>query len=284
MRKTAVVCAVALMAVPLLGVAAAAEAPDPLDLGAFAPFEAGAEAAYESDQFVPFYDRAAIMPSSPSGGMARAISADSARQFYVSSIVGGSFLVVTADNNPASILTAGGAVGAAIDRSNGRLRVELEGRYRDPIEQTYIGFNREPPRDIPGPGPVPPKPDLIGTMEAKAYGGWSALANVWRDFQFTDHLDLYGGGGIGAAGFNTSFQQIDTPEPAPIVYNYRTSYAWQLGLGGIWNVNDRVAVDLSYRVFGVGWSITANDLAYGFLRTEVLLSLRIYEPFRGLMR
>ena len=167
---------------------------------------------------------------------------------------------------------------------NGRLRVELEGRYRDPIEQTYIGFNREPPRDIPGPGPGPPKPDLIGTMEAKAYGGWSAMANVWRDFQFTDHLDLYGGGGIGAAGFNTSFQQIDTAEPAPIAYEYRTSYAWQLGLGGIWNINDRVAVDLSYRVFGVGWSVTADDLAYGFLRTEVLLSLRIYEPFRGLMR
>ena len=223
MRKTTVVCAVAVMAVPLLGVAAAAEAPDPLDLGAFAPFEAGAESAYESDQFVPSDDRATVMPSRLSGGMARAISADSARQFYVSSIVGGSFLVVTADNSPSSILTAGGAVGAAIDRSNGRLRVEVEGRYRDPIEQTYIGFNRQPPKDIPRPGPVPPKPDLIGTMEAKAYGGWSAMANVWRDFQFTDHLDLYGGGGIGAAGFNTSFQQIDTPEPAPIAYEYRTS-------------------------------------------------------------
>lgn len=71
-KKAAVVCAVALTAIPLPGVAAAAEALDPLDLGAFTAFEAGAEAAYESDQFVPFDDRATVMPSSPSGGMARA--------------------------------------------------------------------------------------------------------------------------------------------------------------------------------------------------------------------
>jgi len=40
------------MAIPLLGVAAAAEALDPLNLGAFTAFEAGAEAAHEADQFV----------------------------------------------------------------------------------------------------------------------------------------------------------------------------------------------------------------------------------------
>ena len=285
MRNRVVAYAVSLMAVTLLGVAAAAEALDTLELSAFAPFDAGAEVPYEPDQFVPADDRAAFAQSSQASGAAREISDQRARRFYVSSIIGGSFLLVSADNSPSSILTAGGALGAAIDRSNGRLRVEVEGRYRDPIEQTYIGFNREPPRLGPGPpGPVPPKPELIGTMQAKSYGGWSAMANLWRDFEFTDQLDVYGGGGIGAAGFETSFQQIDAAVPAPVAYQYRTQYAWQLGLGGIWNVNDRVAVDLSYRVFGVGWTVTANDLAYGFLRTEVLLSLRIYEPFRGLMR
>lgn len=75
-----------------------------------------------------------------------------------------------------AVALAGGAVGAALERSNGRIRLELEGRYRDPIEQTFIGFNRMPPRL--GPGPVPPKPDLIGTMQAKSYDGWSALANL----------------------------------------------------------------------------------------------------------
>ena len=110
------------------------------------------------------------------------------------------------------------------------------------------------------------------------------MANVWRDFQLTDRIDAYGGGGIGGAGVDTSFQQIDAAEPAPVVYKDLTAYASQIGAGRIWNVNDRVAVDVSYRVFGLGWSITADDLAWGFLRSEVLLSLRISEPFRGPMR
>ena len=92
---------------------------------------------------------------------------------------------MTADDNPQSILTAGGALGVALDRANGRIRVEVEGRYRDPVEQTFIGFNRQPPR-------LGTKPDLIGTMQAKAYGGWSVMANLWRDFQLTESLDAYG--------------------------------------------------------------------------------------------
>ena len=283
MKTTLVACGVSLMAVALLHVTAAAEALESLNLDAFAPFDSGDEVPYEPDYSVPGFDRTAVMPLPPSGRIDGMTSDRPARQFYVSSIVGGSFLVVTADNTPSSILTAGGAMGIAFDRPGGRLRVEAEGRYRDPIEQTFIGFNRETPRINPGPGPVPPKPELIGTMQARSYGGWSAMANIWRDFQLTDRIDAYGGGGIGAAGFETSFQQIDATEPSPAVLAYRTEYAWQAGVGAIWNVNDRVAVDVSYRIFGLGWSITADDLTYGFLRSEVLLSLRIYNPFRGLM-
>lgn len=285
MKKTLVACSVSLMAVALLQMTAAAEALESLNLEAFAPFDSGDEVPYEPDYSVPGFDRSAVMPSPSSGRIGGMTSDRPARQFYVSSIVGGSFLVVTADNTPSSILTAGGAMGIAFDRPGGRLRVEAEGRYRDPIEQTYLGFNRETPRTgLDAPGPIPPKPELIGTMQAKSYGGWSAMANIWRDFQLTDRIDAYVGGGIGGAGFQTSFQQIDSVEPSPAVLEYRTAYAWQIGVGAIWNVNDRVAVDVSYRIFGLGWSVTADDLAYGFLRSEVLLSLRIYEPFRGLMR
>ncbi len=284
MKKTLVACSFSLMAVALLHVTAAAEALESLNLDAFAPFDSGDEVPYEPDYSVPGFDRSAVMPSPPSGRIGGMTSDRPARQFYVSSIVGGSFLVVTADNTPSSILTAGGAMGIAFDRPGGRLRVEAEGRYRDPIEQTYLGFNRETPRTgLDAPGPIPPKPELIGTMQAKSYGGWSAMANIWRDFQLTDRIDAYVGGGIGGAGFQTSFQQIDSVEPSPAVLEYRTAYAWQIGVGAIWNVNDRVAVDVSYRIFGLGWSVTADDLAYGFLRSEVLLSLRIYEPFRGLL-
>jgi opacity protein-like surface antigen len=292
MRKPLVACAaliaVSLVAVPLPGGAVAAEATDPLDLSAFAPFDAGAESAYEPDQFVPGYDRAAVMPSPTPDGIVRHLPGRPARQFYLTSIIGGSFPVATADSSPSSILTAGGALGVAFDRSNGRLRVEVEGRYRGPIEQTYIGFNREqsskPGIAPPGPIPVPTpnKIDLIGLQRATASGGWSAMANIWRDFELTDHIDVYGGGGIGAAGFDTTFQELDSQTPSPVVYKHITQYAWQVGLGGIWNVNDRVAVDVSYRIFGLGWSVTAKDAEYGFLRNEVLLSVRIYEPFRGL--
>jgi len=277
MRKSNAACVVLLMALVFPGVAAVAEALDPLELGGFAPFEAEPQSQDETDPFtLPSHCQGAPQ-SFPPSGVDQGDYEQPTRQLYVSSIIGGSFLAVTADDNPQSILTAGGAMGVALDRANGRVRVEVEGRYRDPIEQTYIGFNRQPPR-------LGTKPDLIGTMQAKAYDGWSVMANLWRDFQLTEGLDAYGGGGIGAAGFDTSLQQIDTATPAPIAYRYLTEYAWQLGVGSIWNVNDRVAVDLSYRVFGVGWTITANEFSYGFLRTEVLLSLRIYEPFRGLMR
>ena len=110
------------------------------------------------------------------------------------SIIGGSFPVVTADSTLSSVLTAGGAMGVAFDRSKGRLRVEVEGRYRDSIEQTSIGFNREqtsnpgisPPGPLP-PVPVPNKMNLIGKQQATASGGWSAMANIWRDFELTDH-------------------------------------------------------------------------------------------------
>ena len=272
MKKTLVACSVSLMAVAVLHVTAAAEALESLNLAAFAPLDSGDEVPYEPDYSLPGFDRTAVMPSPPSGRIDGMTSDRPARQFYLSSIIGGSFLVVTADNTPSSTLTAGGAMGIAFDRPGGRLRVEAEGRYRDPIEQTFIGFNREKSAS-----------ELIGTMQARTYGGWSAMANIWRDFQLTDRIDAYGGGGIGAAGFETSFQQIDATEPSPAVLAYRTEYAWQAGVGAIWNVNDRVAVDVSYRIFGLGWSITADDLTYGFLRSEVLLSLRIYNPFRGLM-
>ena len=285
MRKKNVICAVSLMAATFLGVAAAAEVTDSLELGAFAPFEPETESPYEADQFVPTPHCTEATQSTPSTDMDHGISDRPARQFYLSGIIGGSFFALSADDTPSSILTAGGAMGVALDRSNGRIRVELEGRYRDPIEQTYLGFNKDASQAGAGhPGHIPSKPDSVGTMQAKAYGGWSVMANLWRDFQLTDRLDAYGGVGIGVAGFETSLQQIDTSVPAPAVIQYLTEYAWQLGVGGIWNVNDRVAVDLSYRVFGLGWTYTSNDLAYGFLRTEVLLSLRIYEPFRGLMR
>lgn len=252
--------------------AAWADAPPPLDLGAFAPWDTAM--ATLDDAIVPADDHAA-MPLPPTNHVAHEMSTPSARRFYLTSIVGGSFLVVTADNTPSSCLTAGGAMGVALERSNGRIRLEAEGRYRDFIEQTYLGFNENF---------TPYDPTPVGMVQARTYGGWSVLANVWRDFRFTDRLDLYGGGGIGGAGFETEFQRLDDSCSVPGIHRSITGYAWQVGVGAIWNMSDRVALDASYRIFGVGWTITREEVSYGFLRSEILLSLRIYEPFRGLLR
>jgi opacity protein-like surface antigen len=179
------------------------------------------------------------------------------------------------DNAPSSCITGGAAAGLALERSDGRIRLETEGRYRSFIEQTYLGFNENfSPRN----------PNPVGIVQAKNLGGWSVLANVWRDFRLNDRFDLYGGGGIGAMGYQLSFQQIDPTKPIPATTRYETGFAWQVGVGGIWNVSERIAVDASYRFIGTGYTITRASLVAGFPRNEVLISLRIYEPFRGLVR
>jgi opacity protein-like surface antigen len=257
-------------------VACADDSPPSLDLGALAPWEDGGATPEENHPFVEADEQPSLTLFPPTISVVRdEISTPSGRRFYLTSIVGGSFLVVSADNTPSSCVTGGGAAGLALERSNGRIRLEAEGRYRGFMEQTYLGFNENfSPRD----------PNPVGVVQAKNLGSWSVLANVWRDFRCNDHFDLYGGGGIGAIGSETSFQQIDVTKPAPATVRYETGYAWQIGVGGIWNVTERVAVDASYRLFGTGWTMTREGLAAGFPRNEILLSLRIYEPFRGLMR
>jgi hypothetical protein len=147
------------------------------------------------------FDRAAVMPSPRSGRFDGVISDRPARQFYLSSIIGGSFAFVTADSNPPSILTAGGAMDIAFDHPGGRLRIQAEGRYRDPIERTYLGFNRESSR-------IRPRPELIGIMQARASGGWSAMANIGRDFQLTDRIDAFGGVASMALALKPHFSRL----------------------------------------------------------------------------
>ena len=70
-----------------------------------------------------------------------------------------------------------------------------------------------------------------------------------------------------------------------------TSFAWQAGGGATYAFNDRVTLDLGYRFFSLGSgtadiyitnaSGTLQDTVQTqFSASELLLSLRIYEPFR----
>lgn len=182
----------------------------------------------------------------------------STRRFYVAPIVGaswGQLLVQGLPTTNGNGFTAGGAVGMAITRPLGQVRIEAEGRYRDAIGGT------------------------AGSIDFAATGNWSSLANVWRDVAISDSLGIYGGGGIGAGGYQFIYGE-------DAINIQETGFAWQAGAGVIYAVSDRVTLDLGYRYYSVGPMSACDcgglpgDIANQFVSNELLLTVRVYEPFR----
>jgi len=181
-----------------------------------------------------------------------------------------------------SVLTAGGAVGLASERDNGRLRLEVEGRGRDDVTAASS----------------PTIPGAIVNFNWAAADGWSALFNVWRDFTVSEHVDVYLGGGVGGGGYRYSMAGSLTPAVGPgpgvsIASDAQVaSFAWQAGGGVIWNISDRVAFDVGYRFFSInqypttfttyfdGTPIGSGVVRQQFTASELLFGLRVYEPFR----
>lgn len=211
-------------------------------------------------------------------------------RFYVTGMLGESFATLAdpvytqlPDRNwiNRSVLTAGGAAGLAIDRDDGRLRIEAEGRGRDDVTAAFDGMV----------GPV-----IGANFGWAAADGWSAMVNVWRDYTVGEQVDLYFGGGVGGGGYRYSLGgRTDFPGPSDITYASNAqvaSFAWQAGGGVIWNLSDRVAFDVGYRFFSIdqakatlfgeinGVPVGAIILPQQFTASEVLFSLRVYEPFR----
>ena len=172
-------------------------------------------------------------------------------------------------NTSANIFTAGIAGGVSLERERGRLRLEAEWLQRD----FYRG-------NIPNPfGPQ--------TVSIVATENWSVLANVWRDFMITERVGCYGGGGIGGGGLT-----LGEGDPAPFPGSTYTSsaFAWQAGGGLIYEVTDQVTFDVSYRWYQVnGLSsppriIPGPTLDYRYGASQVMFSLRMFEPLRSLLR
>lgn len=211
-------------------------------------------------------------------------------RFYLTGLLGESFATLAdpvyaqfSDGSwlNRSVLTAGGAAGVAIDRDNGRLRIEAEGRGRDDLTGTYDGMA----------GPL-----VDASLRWAAADGWSALVNVWRDYTVTEHVDVYMGGGLGGGGYRYGFGgRADFLGPADIAFSSRAqvaAFAWQAGGGAIWNVSDRVALDVGYRFFSIdqadatvfgkinGIPVGSVTLPQQFTASELLFGLRVYEPFR----
>ncbi len=224
-----------------------------------------------------------------------------ARRLYVAGIIGGSFATLatplgpngngTGDPSPSpaanqSLFTAGGAIGLAFEALDRDWRVEFEGRSRDNLV-SQRGTTFEAP---------------IGLEEwrftSSAKNGWSTLVNIWRDYQATDRLSLYLGGGIGGGGYRFSYLKQSAGEFVPPNYQIATTnnvstFAWQAGGGTAYAITDRITLDIGYRYFQIANSTSTGVISYvpvpagsevigsAFSASELFFAVRIYEPFRN---
>jgi len=221
-------------------------------------------------------------------------SSPAAERWYVSGIVGASFATLSSGGANSfldgttlaatgsaqdPLVTGGGAVGVALPRATGQLRLEVEGRSRGPLhgENVLVASSGGTVQGVP--------------LNVSATGGWSATANLWHDWFVGDHVAFYGGGGFGAGGYRFGLALPEAAASGSAVVN---AFAWQVGTGLIYDWSDRVALDVGYRYFAMG-NVSANlavdagasgALSLGsynssFNASEFLLSVRIYEPFRA---
>lgn len=128
-------------------------------------------------------------------------------------------------------------------------------------------------------------------LDVAATNGWSAMTNFWRDYFFTNRLGVYGGGGFGVGGYQYSMQGIDGI-PLGGSSNVNT-FAWQVGTGITYQLSDRITLDTGYRFFAMtpgttslgisdgGFFIPLGSHTSAFSASELLISIRIYEPFHS---
>lgn len=189
------------------------------------------------------------------------------RRFYLSAMIGPSFSQVETwisvlpgsevlDDN---LFAAGGALGVALDRRRGQLRLEIEGMGRD----TFVSAQG-------------------GTAFARS--NWSVMGNAWRDFMLTDRFGAYGGGGLGAGGYQLGGGASGA---STVYFDASSAFAWQFGGGLIYEITERLTFDVGYRYFQIGkTTVTPNPFPFQaqtqFSTSELMFTLRFYEPFRGL--
>jgi opacity protein-like surface antigen len=186
-------------------------------------------------------------------------AASTERRLYVTGMVGSSLAVhgdaggrgPVAGGLLAGGLPAGeGAVGVAIPRTFGTARLEFEGR-----SGVAANASRDSGADSP------------------AGESWSVMANAWRDLPITEHLAGYVGGGVGAVGI-------------PVEAGQRGGVAALVGTGLTYAAHERMTFDLGYR-FHVATAADGRRLpgnAAALASSEMLLSVRIYDPFRSWLK
>ena len=281
LRGTAVrisLCAfVAILAV-VCNVALADEVSAPIDLSSFS----GMDSVLDESANTFDADTPPIVPVDSSG------HAPWIRP-YVTGIVGASFGTLNtggvggittpvgfAGSVNEAMFTGGGAIGVALDQPSGLLRMEVEGRARGPMQGKTLSLVS---------GSAYP-------MDTVAAGGWSAMTNFWRDWFLSDRFGVYGGGGFGVGGYQYSTSVTEGVQSIDGSSTVNT-FAWQVGTGFTYQLSDRVTFDTGYRFFAMspasnpvslserGVSQPFGSLTSAFTASELLLSVRIYEPFRN---
>ena len=243
---------VALCAVVVGGLASAQadEMGPAIDLASFG--EVSSESSIDHGG-IPFSDVAQRLRGSP-------------RQFYISGMIGPSFAGVTSpsDSTLASsdtLFNAGGAIGVAFERHNGRLRLETEGMGRSTYDAPFLAT------------PTPGDTTILTN-------NWSVMENMWRDFMLTERFGIYGGGGIGAGGYILGEQLEGDKEYA----DPGASFAWQFGGGLLWEISNRLTFDVGYRYFHIDTITQPGVEPNQFSASELMFTLRLYEPFRNWRR
>jgi opacity protein-like surface antigen len=177
-----------------------------------------------------------------------------------------------------AMFTGGGAIGVAFDQPSGLLRMEVEGRARGPMQGKTQFFVVEETNVLP--------------IDTVASGGWSAMTNFWRDWFLSDRFGVYGGGGFGVGGYQYSTSLTEGSQTLGGSSTVNT-FAWQVGTGFTYQLSDRVTFDTGYRFFAMSpasnpvslnsgsFSQSIGSSTSAFSASELLLSIRIYEPFRN---
>lgn len=184
------------------------------------------------------------------------------RRFYISGMIGPSFAsLMNADpllESTGSLFNAGGAVGMAFERQRGQLRLEVEAMGRSNFREPYT---------------VDPSPEQALLL----FNNWSVMQNVWRDLMITSRFGAYGGGGIGGGGYTLG----ERDRRGTDFYGPKSAFAWQAGGGIFWNATDRLTFDVGYRYYQINAiKQVENAPPDQFAASEVMFSLRLYEPFR----
>ena len=118
------------------------------------------------------------------------------------------------------------------------------------------------------------------------------------NYQATDRLSLYIGGGIGGGGYQFSYLKQSAGGFVPPNYQIATTnnvstFAWQAGGGTAYAITDRITLDIGYRYFQIANSTSTGVISYvpvpvgsevigsAFSASELFFAFRIYEPFRN---